>query len=152
MFKPIFLQLSLSLLLVTLFSFSSLAGWGLFSQYEPVQVKDGEVKIDLADIDDGEAHYYVYEKNNREIKFFVIKSPDGVMRAAFDACDVCYPDKKGYSQDGDFMVCNNCGQRFHSNRVNVVKGGCNPAPLARQVVGNQLVIKEQDIEPGGRYF
>ncbi len=152
MYKSTFLAVALSLLLVTLFSLSSFAGWSLFSQYETVQVKDGEVKIDLADIDDGEAHYYVYKKNNREIKFFVIKSPDGIMRAAFDACDVCYPEKKGYSQDGDYMVCNNCGQRFHSNRVNVVKGGCNPAPLARQVVGEQLVIKEQDIAPGSRYF
>ncbi len=152
MYKSTFLAVALSLLLVTLFSLSSFAGWSLFSQYETVQVKDGEVKIDLADIDDGEAHYYVYKKNNREIKFFVIKSPDGIMRAAFDACDVCYPEKKGYSQDGDYMVCNNCGQRFHSNRVNVVKGGCNPAPLTRQVVGKQLVIKEQDIAPGSRYF
>jgi uncharacterized membrane protein len=42
--------------------------------------------------------------------------------------------------------------KFHSNRVNVVEGGCNPAPLKRQQVGGQLVIKVADILPGKRFF
>ena len=29
------------------------------------------------------------------------------------------------------MVCLNCDQRFPTDKVNVVKGGCNPAPLKR---------------------
>lgn len=137
---------------VMAFSLSSYAGWSLFSQYTTVDAKAGEVKLAVDEIDDGDAHYYLYEKDGREIKFFVLKSPDGVMRAAFDACDVCYKARKGYSQDGAFMVCNNCGQRFHSNRVNVVKGGCNPAPLKRTLAGDQLIIRESDILPGARFF
>ena len=86
------------------------------------------------------------------MNFFVVKSNDGVIRAAFDACDVCFPAKKGYTQDGDFMICNNCGRRFHSSRINVVEGGCNPAPLQREVIGDQLVIKTSDVIPGARYF
>ena len=142
----------LTLFIVTLFFLSSFSGWSLFSQYETVTSEAGEVKIDVADVNDGKAHHYLYQKDGRDIKFFVVKSPDGVMRAAFDACDVCYPEQKGYSQDGAYMVCNNCGQRFHSNRVNIVKGGCNPAPLQRQLAGNQLLIKERDIVPGARFF
>ncbi|MFC1657387.1 Fe-S-containing protein [Candidatus Moduliflexota bacterium] len=86
----------------------------------------------VSTFDDGQPKYYSYKgSGGRDVKFFVLKSSDGVIRAAFDACDVCYQSKKGYRQDGDFMVCNNCGQRFTSVRINEVKGGCNPAPLKR---------------------
>ncbi|MEM3554980.1 MAG: Fe-S-containing protein, partial [Candidatus Micrarchaeaceae archaeon] len=60
--------------------------------------------------------------------------------AAFNACDVCYPARKGYHQEGDVMVCNNCGRRFPTNQINIVRGGCNPAPLERAVDGDTLVI------------
>jgi uncharacterized membrane protein len=50
------------------------------------------------------------------------------------------------------MICNNCGRRFHSSRINVVEGGCNPAPLRRQVVDDKLVILASDVVPGARYF
>ena len=86
------------------------------------------------------------------IKFFVIKSSDGVIRAAFDACDVCFPAHKGYTQEGDFMVCNNCGRKFHTARINVVEGGCNPAPLNRTTADGQMVIRVADILSGARFF
>jgi uncharacterized membrane protein len=86
------------------------------------------------------------------VAFFVLKSGDGVLRAAIDACDVCYKAGKGYYQEGDFMVCENCGQKFASSRINVVKGGCNPAPLNRVVVGNQLVIEMLDINANTGYM
>lgn len=126
--------------------------FGSFGQYKSVKGKNGEVAIPLKDVDDGKAHYFSYKADGQEVRFFVVKSPDGVIRAAFDACDVCFPAKKGYSQEGDFMVCNNCGRKFHSTRINVVEGGCNPAPLVREVRDGTLVIKEADILPGGRFF
>jgi len=102
---------------------------------------------------DGKARFYEYiAGTNIKIKYFVMRSSDGVIRAAFDACDVCWPEGKGYFQQGDFMVCRNCGKKFASVRVNEVKGGCNPAPLTRQVVGDALVIKVADILEGKKYF
>ena len=86
------------------------------------------------------------------VRYFILKSSDGIVRAAFDACDVCWPAGKGYYQDGDSMVCRNCGRRFHSVLINEVKGGCNPAPLTRSVDGDQLVIKVDDILKGKPYF
>lgn len=126
--------------------------FGLFSRHTEVKESNGEIRLDLNEVSDGKAHYYSYQDGEKTIKFFVIKSRDGVVRAAFDACDVCFPEKKGYRQEGDFMVCINCGRKFHSTQVNVVEGGCNPAPLAREVVGEQLVLKVADIRPGGRFF
>ncbi len=131
---------------------NSSAGFGIFGQHKNVKAVDGEVRLALDDVNDGKAHYYAYKSDGKEIKFFVVRSNDGVIRAAFDACDVCFPAKKGYSQDGDFMICDNCGRRFHSSQVNVVEGGCNPAPLKRETSGPELVIKVADILPGARFF
>lgn len=126
--------------------------FGLFDRHKSVSAVNDEVLIAVKALDDGKAHYFVYKGKNTDIKFFVIKSVDGVLRAAFDACDVCFHEKKGYDQDGDLMICNNCGMKFHSTRINEVKGGCNPAPLDREVVGENLVIKLKDILPGSRFF
>jgi uncharacterized membrane protein len=126
--------------------------FGFLSRYKSVKDIDGEVRIGVGDVSDGKAHYYSYENGGTTVKFFVVKSPDGIIRAAFDACDVCFHAKKGYGQEDDFMICNNCGMKFHSSRVNVVEGGCNPAPLKRSKVGEEVVIKVADILPGSKFF
>ena len=48
--------------------------------------------------------------------------------------------------------CKNCGQKFASNKINVIKGGCNPAPLNRTVVGDKLVIQMRDINMNSWYM
>jgi uncharacterized membrane protein len=104
--------------------------------------------------DDGKARFYSYTTaDGIDIRYFILKSSDGVIRAAFDACDSCWSAGKGYKQDGDLMVCNNCGLTFASVKVNEVKGGCNPSPLTRTVVGDKVVIKVNDIvNQGLPYF
>jgi len=101
---------------------------------------------------DGKARHFEHIDGDLNIRYFVIKSSDGVIRAAYDACDVCWPAGKGYFQEGDFMVCRNCGRRFASVLVNEVQGGCNPAPLNRQVLDGKVVIQVADILAGRQYF
>jgi len=123
--------------------------------------------IPISNINDGKAHYYKHESPaGRTIRFFVLKSSDNIFRTAFDACDVCFREKKGYRQEGDNMVCNNCGMKFESTKINEISGGCNPAPLDRHIedanyneVGlkswtedGYLVIRKSDIENGAGYF
>lgn len=136
---------------------AAVAGWLVMGQgasdgYAALESQNGEIRLDLSKISDGKAHYFTHAAHGTNVDFFVVKSVDGVMRAAFDACDVCYHEKKGYRQDGNFMVCNNCEMRFRTDLVNEVKGGCNPAPLNRRVEGDEIVIKIADIATGGRYF
>lgn len=126
--------------------------FGLFGSHKNVKAVNGEVYIPVKSVNDGKAHHFKYNGGGVVVKFFVVQSRDGVIRAAFDACDVCFPAGKGYTQDGEFMICNNCGRRFHSTRINVEQGGCNPAPLNRKIAGDQLVIRVDDIVAGGRYF
>ena len=113
----------------------------------------GQLQIPLAKVSDGRAHHYqVKADDGTMVSFFILKSNDGVVRAAIDSCDVCYKAGKGYYQEGDFMVCENCGQKFASSRINVVKGGCNPAPLNRVVKGNKLIVEMKDINANKWYM
>lgn len=111
------------------------------------------LSYNAADFDDGRARHYAHNSaDGVKVKYFILKSSDGVIRAAFDACDVCWPAGKGYYQSGDFMVCRNCGRQFASVLVNEVKGGCNPAPLNRTIVDGRVVLKVTDIEEGGHLY
>lgn len=112
----------------------------------------GAVKIPLTALDSGKALFLVSELDGRQFHYFAVRSSDEVYRAAFDACDVCFRANRGYRQEGDVMVCNQCGQTFPSMKVNEIKGGCNPAPLTRQVLGQYLVIQKADIAAGSPYF
>jgi len=118
-----------------------------------VAVAGAEVRLDVATFDDGQAHFFRYtDAASKEIRFFVLKSSDGVIRAAFDTCDVCYQKRKGYRQVGDTMVCNNCGQVFRSVDINVLQGGCNPVPLDRMVQAGQVVLTAVALQAGAFYF
>jgi uncharacterized membrane protein len=149
--KSTFIGLGIALLIVAIVGFVIFGGGTGASPFKAVTAEAGMVKIPISEVNDGQSHHYTY-KGNKTINFFVLRSSDGVIRAAFDACDVCYLEKKGYRQEGDTMVCNNCGQRFPSTKINVIKGGCNPAPLNRSVEGDYLVLRTADIETGAFYF
>ena len=111
------------------------------------------ISFEKAKFDDGKARHFTYKAPGGIIvRFFVLKSSDGVIRAAFDACDVCWRSGKGYEQRGDYMICRNCGRRFASVKVNEEKGGCNPAPLNRRIKGGRVVINIADVLTGKRYF
>jgi uncharacterized membrane protein len=112
-----------------------------------------EVTFPGSAFEDGKAKFFAYKTSDgKTVKYFVIKSSDGVIRAAFDACDVCWESGKGYKQDGDFMVCQNCGRRFQSTKVNVVTGGCNPSALTRTMKDGKVTITVQALNEGKRLF
>ena len=110
------------------------------------------VRIPLKALDSGKALFLSLESEGRQFYYFALKSPDGAYRAALDACDVCYRTNRGYRQELDEMVCNNCGQKFASDKIGEVKGGCNPHPLARRIEGPYLVIGKAEIVARKDYF
>lgn len=110
------------------------------------------MRIPLKSLDLGEALFLSLEAEGRPLYYFALKSPDGAYRAALDACDVCYRTNRGYRQELDQLVCNNCGRKFASDKIGEVKGGCNPHPLAWGIEGRYLVIRKADIVAGKEYF
>lgn len=117
-----------------------------------LKVTGEEVSLPVSELS-GKARFYEYKTaSGKTVRFFAMKSSDGVYRAALDACDVCFASKKGYRQEGDDMVCNNCGNHFHSAQINEVKGGCNPVGLERKVAGDRLSLDAKELEAGASYF
>ncbi|PIZ70877.1 hypothetical protein COY07_05970 [Candidatus Peregrinibacteria bacterium CG_4_10_14_0_2_um_filter_43_11] len=88
------------------------------------------VTIEASSVDDGKAHFFnTALPNGDPVYFFIVKSPDGKLRAAANGCQVCGGALQGFRQEEDYMVCNTCGNRYPLNKIATEKGGCNPAPI-----------------------
>lgn len=131
---------------VSVFAFS-------LGKYEKAKVSGGVVTIPVTKLADGKAHFYKFEDGGKEIPFFAAKAPDGSFKTAFDACDSCYREKKGYEQQGDKMICKNCNKKFAINNLGPnATGGCNPGYLPHQLNGSTISISVSDLKGGARYF
>ncbi|MDR3090722.1 MAG: DUF2318 domain-containing protein [Clostridiales bacterium] len=76
------------------------------------------------------AQFIPVEVDGTLLEIIAVTAPDGTIRTAFNTCQVCYDSGRGYyKQDGDVLVCQNCGNRFKMSQVEVESGGCNPVPL-----------------------
>ena len=112
------------------------------------------VKIPLSSISD-KADFHSHNSGGVDIEYFVVKADDGSIKTAFNACDVCYRAKKGYSQKGGDMVCNNCGNHYAIAGLgtkNLRGGGCWPGYLPSKIEGEYLVIQRADLEAGKYRF
>lgn len=143
------------MIILTIFAFgffpavSHSAFWQKTKVLTPQQ---GTLRVPVSDVSDGKAHFFkVKTDNGTVVTFFVLKSRDGVIRAAINACDVCYRDGKGYVQEGDFMVCEKCGRRFASDKINVITGGCNPVGVDRKIQAGEVLIAMKEINPKSGY-
>jgi len=50
-------------------------------------------------------------------------------------------------QEGDVLVCQNCGNRFSMDQVEIVKGGCNPVPITdeNKTVDDKNITISKDV-------
>lgn len=118
----------------------------------PVKARNGEVRIPLSSVTDGNAHFFSFNAGGKIITFFAMKAADGRIRTAFDACIACNHAKLGYRQKGDVVVCNNCGIAFSPSDIGKSTGGCNPIPLPKKEEGQMIVLKATDLDAGVQYF
>ncbi len=98
--------------------------------------------------------FYEYQGVAATIAYFAVLDGAGEPHVAFDACDSCYPAGKGYSQDGDLMVCNNCGNSYGIEDLGTANtsGGCWPGYLPFTETDTDLLILVSDLESGSYYF
>lgn len=151
-FLPLALVALVALLGAGVLAYKFIPGAAVGCKFPEVVAKQGQIVLPLAQVSDGQAHFFSYRSGATEVNFFVLKSEDGVVRAALDTCDVCYHAQKGYRQEGAEMVCNNCNMRFPSNMISEVQGGCNPSPLKPVLTEGELRIAEADLVAGAWYF
>lgn len=116
---------------------------------ERVVLKNGEIKLSASIFNDNKVRFYnVATTDGKTIYFFVLKDKQGIYRAAANACVVCFKTYKGFRQEGDEVVCNNCGNRYPIEKIATEKGGCNPGPINPnlEVRNGEIIIKQEDIE------
>lgn|GEM_PF-91848 len=96
---------------------------------QAAEVKDSDIVIPISEITEN-AKFYPAKINGTKLEVIAVKAPDGTIRTAFNTCQVCYSSGRGYyKQEGDKLVCQNCGNTFGMGDVEVTKGGCNPVPI-----------------------
>jgi uncharacterized membrane protein len=92
-------------------------------------ISDKDVVIQVKEIS-STAKFYQASVEGTRMEVIAVRASDGSIRTAFNTCQVCYDSGMGYYiQDGNALVCQNCGNRFRMDRVEVASGGCNPVPI-----------------------
>ena len=94
--------------------------------------KDSDIVIPIKNVTET-ATFYPASINGTDLEVIAVKAPDGTIRTAFNTCQVCYSSGRGYyEQEGDQLICQNCGNRFGMSDVEVTRGGCNPVPITSE--------------------
>jgi uncharacterized membrane protein len=119
------------------------------SPAQTVTFVNGEVKIPLSQVQDGDLHRYVASENGTEIRFFLYQKPDGKIATVFDACEIC--GAVGFYKSTTGLVCKNCAAPINPQSVGM-PGGCNPVPLKAETTTDSIIISEADLASGTKLF
>ncbi len=77
--------------------------------------------------------FYPVKAGKTNMEVLAVKASDGTIRTAFNTCQVCNGSPRAYyKQEGDVIVCQNCGNRFSMDMIEQQRGGCNPIPIYRE--------------------
>jgi high-affinity iron transporter len=114
-----------------------------------VSITQGEARIPLAQVNDGDLHRYVAHVNGNEIRFFLLRKPDGKIATVLDTCEICGP--VGFYKSAGNLICKNCAAPINPQSVGQ-PGGCNPVPLKATTTGDLVVIAEADLAASAKYF
>ncbi|HHY82790.1 MAG TPA: DUF2318 domain-containing protein [Clostridiales bacterium] len=94
--------------------------------------ESGDLKILKSEVSDT-VKFYPYKAGRTNMEVLAVLASDGTVRTAFNTCQVCYDSGRGYyKQEGNELVCQNCGNRFRLDQVEKIKGGCNPVPITAE--------------------
>lgn len=86
------------------------------------------------------AKFYPITVNGTDMEVIAVRDSTGNIRTAFNTCQICYDSGRGYyKQEGNALVCQNCGNRFTVDQIEVEAGGCNPYPI---FISNKTVTEE----------
>ena len=92
----------------------------------------GDLKILKSEVTET-AKFYPYKAGKTNMEVMAVKASDGTIRTAFNTCQICFNSGRGYyEQQGEELVCQNCGNRFHIDQIEKIRGGCNPVPITKE--------------------
>ena len=114
-----------------------------------VTFTNGQVRIPLAQVSDGDLHRFEAQENGTQVRFWLYQRPDGKVATVFDACQIC--GAVGFYKGPTGVVCKNCAAPVNGQSVGM-PGGCNPIPLKAEQTADAVIIREPDVATGARMF
>lgn len=119
-------------------------------------INEGEsLVIPTSELSETAKFYYITVENTR-MGVVAVKTSDGKIRTAFNTCQVCNGAPKAYfEQSEDTLQCQNCGNQFPMNRVEVEAGGCNPIPIFEKdktVTDESITISYETLKENKNLF
>src|SRR5271156_707669 len=114
-----------------------------------VTFTNGQLKISLAQVSDGDLHRFQAQENGVALRFWLYQKPDGKIATVLDACEIC--GAVGFYKSGSGVICKNCAAPINPQSVGAA-GGCNPIPLKATQTADAVIIQEADIAAGRRVF
>lgn len=129
-------------------------GFGRNTKGDP-SIAQAAVKINKEEVS-STAKFYPYDSDGIKMEVLAVKASDGTIRTALNTCQVCYPTGRGYYiQEDDELVCQNCGNRFQLDMIEVVRDGCNPVPILDENKtddGTNIVINNNFLDENREMF
>jgi FTR1 family protein len=104
---------------------------------EPLQAQDGKVQLRISTVEDGKLHFYTTDVSGTVLRFIVVKKGEGDYVTALDACQIC--GWAGYKQDGQNVICRNCGSAIYIPSIGQA-GGCNPVAVKSSIQGGTITV------------
>ncbi|MBZ0112046.1 MAG: Fe-S-containing protein [Thermoanaerobaculia bacterium] len=115
--------------------------------------QQGVVRIDLRDFEPLDVRFYRFlNAGNQEVEFLVGRDENGVVQVGFNTSENHSKTRRGFSAQGEWVIDNKCETTTRLSEVNQSSGLCRPIPLAHEVHGDELILREPDLLAGWRYF
>jgi len=114
--------------------------------YLTVTAENGTITIDKKLLST-DVLYVNYAYEGLTLQLLAGVASDGSCRVSLNTCQSCNPSPKAYFvQDGDKLVCQNCGNRFTMDNLGQQARGCNPTYLESTQTEDAIVISTAELE------
>ncbi len=111
---------------------------------QPYQEEGSKIVIPLSDVDDGNLHRFSYSFEQHDIRFLVVRKPQGnAYGIGLDACDIC--GVAGYYERNHEVICKRCDVVMNKATIGF-KGGCNPVPFPYEIKDAKIYIDKADLQ------
>lgn len=144
--------LSVLLLLSTACSKEEVSDYDIGDQEANTVAEGQNLVIPLNEVSETVKLYPVIV-NGTEMEIIAVKDSSGNIRTAFNTCQICYSSGRGYyQQQGNLLICQNCGNQFTVEQIGIEAGGCMPYPIlsADKTVTNDSILISYDFLENSR--
>lgn len=113
---------------------------------------DGKLQVAVDSLG-AQVAFIDYDSNGTAMQVMLYKEEDGTVHGALNTCQVCAGSPYAYfEQEGNDVVCQNCGNHFSVNAIGDVHGGCNPVPLEMSEDGKYVLIDTAKLDENATAF